>query len=152
MRRLALGAIALAAASSCARQPPPARTGNAEVDAFLADIAAGRREAAIARVYSMESASGEPNAVATPAAFVDKLLQCTYVSVRQRTARLTMYDINWRCPDGDYRSLIDPNWRPPRLTIGQFDTVAKLDAWRTNPRAPPPAVMLPPHPPQRPGQ
>jgi hypothetical protein len=124
---------------------PEARTGHARVDAFIDDLAAGRREAALAWISSMESASGQPNAAATPAAFVDKLLHCSYVSVRQMTGGSTMYDITWRCPDGDYRSLIDPDWRPPRLTVGQFDSVAVLDRWRyAAPPPPPPPPRTPP--------
>jgi hypothetical protein len=148
VRRLALAA-ALTAATACAQQPPPARTGHDRIDAFVADLAAGRREAAIAKISSMESASGLPNAAATPTEFVDKLLQCSYVSVRRQTMGLTMYDITWRCPDGDYRSLIDPDWRPPRLTVGQFDSVAAFEGRRRTPPAPPP-VALPS--PRRPGQ
>jgi hypothetical protein len=129
--------------------PPDARTGHARIDAFIDDLAAGRREAALAWISSMESASGLPNAAATPAAFVDKLLHCSYVSVRQITIGAIMYDISWRCPDGDYRSLIDPNWRPPRLTVGQFDSVAALDERRRNPRIPSPPPPPPPRTPTR---
>jgi hypothetical protein len=140
VKRLALGVAALAAAPGCA-QPPPARTGHPRVDAFIADLAAGRREAALAKVHGMESASGEPNVVATPAQFVDKLLQCSYLSVRRPTIGPPMYDITWRCPDGDYRSLIDPDWRPPRLTVGQFETMAAIEERRRNPRVPPPLTL-----------
>lgn len=122
--------------------PPQAHTGHARIDAFIADIAAGRREAALAWISGMESASGLPNAVATPTEFVDKLLQCSYVSVRAMMDNMVY--ITWRCPDGDYRSLIDPDWRPPRLTVGQFDSVAALDE-RRYPAPPPPPPPRTPH-------
>jgi hypothetical protein len=129
---------------------PRALTGHARIDAFIAELAAGRRGAALAWISSMESVSGLPNAVATPAAFVDKLLGCSYVSVRQVAIGTTMYDITWRCPDGDYRSLIDPDWRPPRLAVGQFESAAVLDERRRDTRIPsPPPPPLPPRNPQR---
>ena len=124
---------------------PPPRIGHDRIDAFIADLAAGRREAAIARISSMESVSGLHNAVANPTEFVDKLLRCAFVSARPISLGTGMYDLTWRCPDGDYRSLIDPDWRPPRLTVGQFDSAAALDERRRNLRPPPPP------PPRRPG-
>ena len=148
--KLLAATAALAVASGCSATPAPAAaTGNAAVDAFVGDIMARRRDSALARIGTMESLTGLPNAAATPEQFVEKLLQCSYVSVAERGFGATkMYDLTWRCPDGDYRSLIDPDWRAPRLTVGQFQSAATLADWSRMGPAPP----APPPPPRRPGR
>lgn len=128
-----LGLAALAAATP--------ETGSEAVDAFIADLAAGRRDAALARIHEMNSLSGRPNAVALADEFVDKLLGCAYVSSQPRNFGGEMYDLRWRCPDGDYHAILDPNWRPPRLVVGEFVSAADREARRRNPAVPPPPVL-----------
>lgn len=125
MAALWLVAAALAAA------PPP--TGDAAVDAFVADLAAGRRDAALARILEMNSLSGRPNAVALAGEFVDKLLRCTFVSAQTSRYSNAMYEVTWRCPDGDYYALLDPTHRPPRLVVGEFESAAVRARRRRNP-------------------
>ena len=134
----------LVAAALVAASPP---TGDSAIDAFVADLAAGRRDAALARVYEMNSLSGRPNAVALANEFVDKLLECTFVSSETRNIGGDMYDLRWRCPDGDYFSLLDPNWRRPRVTVGEFVSGATREERRRNRGAPPPRIMVTPGPP-----
>ena len=123
------------------------QTGSAAVDDFIADIAADRRNAALARIYEMNSLTGEPNAVAFADEFVDKLLQCTFVSSQTSSIVVEMYDLRWRCPDGDYYSLLDPTWRPPQLVVGEFVSVAAREERRRSamlaPPAPTPSANLP---------
>ena len=121
------------------------QTGDAKIDGFIADITAGRREAALARVFEMNSLTGRPNAVATSAEFVDKLLSCTYISAEPRNIGGVMYDLRWRCPDDEYYSLLDANWRPPQIVVGQFVSAKTREERRSNPPAPPtPRVVAPP--------
>ena len=115
------------------------QTGNADLDAFLADVAAGRRDPALARILEMNSISGRPNAVAFADEFVDKLLHCTFVSSEVRDFAGAMYDLMWRCPDGDYYSLLDPNYRPPRIVVGEFVSAAERDRRRRNRSVPAPS-------------
>lgn len=114
------------------------QTGSAAVDAFIADLATGRRDQALARIYEMNSLSGRPNAVALADEFVDKLLDCSYVSSQTRSFGGDMYDVRWRCPDGDYHALLDPSWRPPRIVVGEFVSAAEREERRRHMAAPPP--------------
>jgi hypothetical protein len=132
-----IGAWLLGAAMAAATP----QTGNADVDAFVADIVAGRRDAAISRILEQNSLSGQPNAVALVDEFVDKLLRCTFVSSQVRGFGSTMYDIQWRCPDGDYFSLLDPGYRPPRLVVGEFLSADAREARRRRPMLAPPAPV-----------
>lgn len=118
------------------------QTGNADLDAFLADVAAGRRDAALARILEMNSISGRPNAVALADEFVDKLLHCTFVSFQVRDFAGAIYDLMWRCPDGDYYSLLDPNYRPPRIVVGEFVSAAERDRRRRTISLPAPPVSV----------
>jgi len=115
----------------------PPQTGDGPVDALVADLAAGRREAALARIYEMNSLSGQPNAVALASEFVDKLSRCTLLSFETRNLGGVMYDLRWRCPDGDYYSLLDSAWRPPRIVVGEFLSAEAREARRRTPMAPP---------------
>lgn len=116
------------------------QTGNAHVDAFVADIMADRRDAALGRIMEMNSLSGRPNAVALASEFVEKLVQCTFVSSQTRGIGSGMYDLRWHCPDGDYFSLLDPTYRPPRLVVGEFLSAAAREQRR---RAPLLAPLMP---------
>lgn len=113
------------------------QTGNAEVDAFVGDVAAGRRDAAIARILELNSISGRPNAVALVSEFVDKLLRCTFVSSETRDFGGSMYDVRWHCPDGDYFSLLDGDYRPHRLVVGEFVSAETREQRRRTPMPPP---------------
>jgi hypothetical protein len=130
-----IGLWLIAVASSAAS---PA-TGSAPVDAFIADLRAGRREAAIARVLEMNSLTGEPNAVATKEELVDKLLRCRYVSVDTRHGP-SLYDVRWRCADGDYYSVLDPDLRPPQLIVFEFLTASAREEQLRHAMAPPPII------------
>ena len=144
MRNPAAVMLVLLSASACAAEPAPADTGHAGVDAFIADIAADRREAAIARISSIESLTGSPNAAETPTEFVDKLLSCSFSSSSERRLGQTgpvTYNTTWQCPDGEYWAFIDPDYRPPQLTIGQFVSTATRNQWRS---AAPPVAVVPP--------
>jgi hypothetical protein len=124
----------LVAAALAAATPP---TGDAAVDAFVADLAAGRRDAALGRILEMNSLSGRPNAVALADELVDKLLRCSFVSSQVLDLGGAMHDVRWRCPDGDYYSLLDPGYRPPRLVVGEFVSAAERERRRRTPMAPP---------------
>lgn len=110
----------------------PPQTGDVPVDAFVADLAAGRREAALARIYEMNSLSGQPNAVALASEFVDKLMRCTLVSFEVRNIGGQMFDLRWRCPDTEYYSLLDSAYHPPRIVVGEFLSVEAREARRRN--------------------
>jgi hypothetical protein len=125
----------LVAAAALAAAAPP--TGDAAVDGFVADLAGGRRDAALARIVELNSLSGRPNAVALADELVDKLLRCTFASAQTRDFGGPMYDIRWRCPDGDYYSLLDSSYRPPRLVVGEFVSAAERERRRRSPMAPP---------------
>ena len=112
------------------------QTGNPHVDAFVADLAAGRRDAALARIWEMNSLSGRPNAVAFADEFVDKLLRCSAISVEARNLGGPLYDIQWRCPDGNYFSLLDGDFHPPRIVVGEFVAAGEREARRRNPMYP----------------
>jgi len=124
-----------------------APTGNAGIDALFADLAAGRRAEALERVAGITSVTDQVNAVETPAAFVDKMLQCGFVSVEEARLRGFIYSLQVRCPDGDYILFIDPQSRAPRLIVAQFVTSAAFDIWRDQLlaaiRPPPPAQARP---------
>jgi|GEM_PF-3435818 len=107
-------------------------TGNASVDAFVADLAGGRRDAAIARIYEMNSLSGQPNAVALASEFVDKLMRCTLLSSEASTFHGEMVELRWRCRDGEYHALLDPGYRPPRIVVGEFISAETREARRRN--------------------
>jgi hypothetical protein len=107
-----------------------APTGNAGIDALFADLTAGRRAEALERVVGITSITDQVNAVETPAAFVDKMLQCGFVSMEEARLRETIYSLTVRCPDGDYVLFVDPQSRAPRLIVAQFVTRAAFDIWR----------------------
>ena len=144
MRNLAAVTLALLSTPACASEPAPPETGHPGVDAFIADIAADRREQAIARISSIESLTGSPNAAETPIEFVDKLMSCSFSSSSERRLGQTgpvMYNTTWHCPDGEYWAFIDPDYRAPQLTVGQFVSTATRNQWRT---AAPPVAVVPP--------
>jgi hypothetical protein len=120
-------------------------TGNAPVDAFVADLAGGRRDAAIARIYEMNSLSGQPNAVALASEFVDKLMRCTLLSSQSSRFHAEMVELQWRCRDGDYHALLDPGYRPPRIVVAEFISAETREARRRN-RAMSPPMPMPPSP------
>jgi hypothetical protein len=124
------------------------QTGNASVDGFVADLAAGRRDAALARILEMNSLSSRPNAVALADEFVDKLLHCTLVSWETRRYGAPMYDLRWRCGDGDYFSLLDADYRPPRMVVAEFVSAAERERRRREPISVPPVPVPGPAPPQ----
>jgi hypothetical protein len=126
--------LALAAASGCSAQAP--LTGDEQIQAFVREIGMKNRGAALARIGALESLSGQPNAVATPSEFVDKLMTCKYVATDPRK-RLSMSKLTWNCPDGEYLLYLDPEWRAPKLTVGQFVATKTWESWRN--MAPPPA-------------
>jgi hypothetical protein len=113
-------------------------TGNASVDAFVADLAGGRRDAAIARIYEMNSLSGQPNAVALASEFVDKLMRCTLLSSESSSFHGEMVELRWRCRDGDYHALLDPGYRPPRIVVGEFISAETREARRRDRSTPMP--------------
>lgn len=124
-----MGAAWLFGAALAAATP---QTGNASVDAFVADLAAGRRSAALMRIEEMNSLSGQPNAVALAGEFVDKLMRCTLLSWEPRAYGPGMFDLRWRCPDGEYFSMLDASYRPPRLVVAEFLSAATREARRRN--------------------
>lgn len=137
-----LAGLSLASAAEAA----PAVTGDAAVDALVDDIAQGRRDAAVARISSIETITGMERLVTTPAQFVDRLLGCKGASVKYRPAFVT---VKWTCPDGVYQSLFDATWRPPYITVAEFMD-AKRIALMSDPNrkvvAPPAPPPLPPGP------
>jgi hypothetical protein len=137
---LAVPAALALTAGGCSAQPAPKVTGEARIDQFLADLAAKRRDVAVAQISSIESLSGQPNAVDTPAAFVDKLIACRFVSAEPK--RALMYQLRWQCADGDYLAWIDPDFRPPRITVGQFVSAATWEERRKHPLMPPPPPAM----------
>lgn len=140
--RLLASPLALASSAACA-QPVAVESGNEAVDRFVRDIESGRSDAA-SQIASIESLTGEPNAADTPDAFVAKLLTCDFVSVHMRRFGSDLYDVRWHCPDGDYFSMLDPYYRPPRLTVGEFLSAATREARNHRPPPPPPAPPAPP--------
>lgn len=128
-------------------QQGPARTttGQAQIDALVTDLAAGRRDAALARLYGITTITGNPNAVPTVGALVDKLMTCTFLSGAPFGRRdFLLYRVLWRCPEGDYEALIDAEGFPPRLLIGQFQRAGAAEQMRsTPPPAPPPGMPRP---------
>jgi hypothetical protein len=107
------------------------QTGSAVVDAFVADVLAGRRGQAAARVTLMNAASGRADLVATAREMVNILARCTLTSVRETEP--TMYFLIWRCPGGDHRLVLNNRPASPRLIVAQFDTLANIAARRPVP-------------------
>ena len=131
-----LAAVIVSFAQACwAEAVPQATTGNANIDAFIANIDAKQRNVAVASISSMESISGEPNAVVTPAEFVEKLLTCSYAGSETRPVygQNPMYRLTWKCIDGNYSSLLDPAYRAPRITVGEFVSIATLEERKRRP-------------------
>jgi hypothetical protein len=138
-----MAALWLIAAALAATTSP---TGNGAVDAFVADIAAGRRDAALARIWEMNSLSGRPNAVGLADEFVDSLLRCTVESVQTRNFGGPMYDVLWRCPDGGYFSLLDGDYHAPRIVVGEFVSAGERERRRQDRLVPAPYVPVAPAP------
>lgn len=118
------------------------QTGNAPVDGFIADLAAGRRDAALGRILEMNSMSGEANAVAFAHELVDKLVRCTATAAETSRFHREMYEISWRCRDGAYFLIVDPNYRPPRIVVAEFVSAVERLRRRQN-RTVPAVPMVP---------
>jgi hypothetical protein len=143
--RLLAGPLAIASGAACA-EPVTVASGNEAVDRFVRAVEAGDPGAA-AQIRSMESLTGVPNAAATPQEMVAKLAACDFVSVQERRLAGAVYDVRWHCPDGDYYSLLDPGYRPPRVTVGEFVTAGSREARRRSIPHPPAPPAPPPSPP-----
>jgi len=144
-----MAALLASVAAVALQVPPPVRpplpATHPVVDGFIADLSAGRRDAAIAAIdRRMDSVSTRPNAAATAPAMVDILLRCRFLSYRPAPNYIGLYRVEWRCPDGVYEALIDPDWSRPQLKVGQFQSRATLEAWRREPLRPP--APTPPRP------
>jgi hypothetical protein len=139
-----MGVFWLIGAALAAATP---QTGNTHVDAFLADIAAGQRDAAFGRIHGLSATAGHPNAVALVSQLVDKLVHCTFDSSTENHDHYdAMYDIRWHCPEGDYFLLVDPDYRAPRLSVLEFVSAETREQHGRFPHPPPPRpiVSIPP--------
>ena len=135
-----MGASWLIGAALAAATP---QTGNTHVDAFLADIAEGQRDAVFGRIYGLSATAGHPNAVALVSELADKLVRCTFSSFTENHDHHdAMYDIRWRCPDGDYFLLVDPDYRAPRLAILEFVSADTRELRGRFPHQPPPRPIV----------
>ena len=119
-----LCALSLVSPAMARAQALP-RSGNAQVDALLTDLADGNRNAAIGRISDIESFNGEPRLAATASAFVDRLAGCTATSVSP-THLPTMVKIEWACRNGRYASRIDWKVNNPYLVVIDFEDEAMM--------------------------
>lgn len=148
---IALLALPLAAgAATCAPAQAVFKTGNDALDALVLDITGGRRDAAIARISSIESLSGKRTLATTPSEFVDRLIGCRPEGKAKPYGfdSMKMIEITWSCPGVRYRTIFDPNWARPYITVGEFEDQAAYEARRSSlvppPAPPPPAPPAPP--------
>lgn len=96
---------------------PVVRTGDAMVDGFFDDLAAGRIKQATARIGTIESLSGLPPQFKDRTEYVARVRSCVVTDV---TPKPNGYRIAWNCPDGAFLQLIDPKYRAPKLTVTEF--------------------------------
>ncbi|MEQ1498510.1 MAG: hypothetical protein ABL914_07595 [Novosphingobium sp.] len=78
------------------------------------------RQAAIHRVLAIESISGRPQPVATPAEFVDRIIDCKITQRQKRTAYNPHMQVDWQCPDGKYRALLFEDKNGPFVVVAEF--------------------------------
>lgn len=140
---LAFMLIGVSAVSARADATPGA-TGDAAVDALVDDIFEGRRDAAVARISSIESITGLPRLVTTPAEFVDRLLNCSPRATDKVVAGMPTVD--WTCADGPYRTAFDSTSSAPYLIVAEFADPARIEMLARPLVAPPPPIAAPPSP------
>lgn len=141
--------------SSAASEAPP-RPGTAKL---LEALAKHDRSAATQRILSVESLSGRRQPVATPAEFVNRIIDCKITATELKNAFLPNTQVDWQCPDGKYRAwlfedksgpfvVVAEFWDPKRMAA-EFDDQGKMRQARVAPPPPPilPSPSAPPPPP-----
>ena len=142
---IALSAAMLASITACAMAQQSAyKSGDAQLDALIADISGGRRDAAIARISSIESMSGKRTLATTPSQFVDRLLGCRPDGTAKDIGfdKTKLIQIVWACPSARYYTVFDPDYAKPYITVGEFEDEA-VRKTRLAQRAAPPAPAPP---------
>ena len=125
-------------------------------DKLLDALAKHDRVEALRRILSIESLSGRPQPVSTPAEFVDRIINCQIAAQERRTSYAPQMQVDWSCPDGRYRAWLfeTPNkpfvvvgefWDPKRMAA-EFDEQGKPRLRRLAPPAPPRMPLASPPP------
>lgn len=150
---LAAGALLATAASEAAPIPG--------TEKLLEALAKHDRPEALRRVLSIESLSGRKQPVATPAEFIDRIVDCKITKTERKSGFLPNTQVDWLCNDGKYRAwvfedksgpyvVIAEFWDPKRMAA-EFDGEGKMRPIRL---APPPPIIPstsnPPPPPPAP--
>ena len=143
--------VAVGVAASLAAQQAPYKSGDDALDALILDISSGHRDAAIARISSIESISGKRTLATTPTEFVDRLLGCHPTGEAKDIGfdKTKLIQVVWVCAGASYYTVFDPGYTKPYITVGEFEDQAVRNARlasRVAPPAPPPPG--PPRPPE----
>ena len=113
------------------------------IDSLITNLAQGNRDTALSSIMHLYGGFG-PNAVSTPAALVDKLTQCRFLSSETRPTSPSLHYLTWHCPDTNYMSVIYRGPTESWLTVVQFVTLATWDIYTHQP-----VPVPPPMPPRR---
>lgn len=151
--RVAVALIAILAgmlAESACAQNVSFKSGDDRLDALVADISAGKRDGAIARISSIESLSGERSLATTPSQFVDRLSGCRPDGQAKDVGfgNMKMIQVVWACSSARYVTVFDTQYAKPYITVGNFEDEAVWKARLAGPRVAPP---MPPLMPYKPG-
>lgn len=143
------GAAALASVAAIASLPTIIHAQEAQaidiapVTALLADLTAGNRSAAIGRISSVESMTGEARLITNGTQFVDLVGSCPGTITRQRPfGDAAMVDVEWQCEGGRYVAQLYVETGKPYVAVSDFldeAGVARRATRRTMLTIPPPA-------------
>lgn len=97
-------------------------------------LEAGRRDAAVEKVSSVQTLNGLPRIVTTRGEFVDRMLGCTLTSRKQRGSspstpgrpRWILETTDWSCADGPYQVMFSLDEGQPYVTIAEFSDSERI--------------------------
>lgn len=145
-RLMILAAMFGGAVAVQAQQQPIAESPT--ISGLIADLEAGRVDAAVAKISLVESLSGRPRLVTTSRQFVARMRDCKLRS--RKTVGPTSFAIEkteWKCADGSYEVSFWSEPGNPYVTIAEFSDPARIAELKARPVsiAPPapPAPMVP---------
>ncbi|MGN6819996.1 MAG: hypothetical protein ACTHJR_15125 [Sphingomonas sp.] len=107
------------------------------IAALIADLDAGRADKALAKIDVIESASGRPKLVATPAEFVSRMKGCRIAKVKAGPYfsgdPYQTTNTAWNCPDGPALVMFAAHPGATSVTIGEYTDAARIKSDATRP-------------------
>ena len=114
---------------------------NPVLQAFIADIEAGKKSRAVERLASVETTEGD--LARTPQEVVDRLARCNVEKVETDSSPLAWVRIEWACKNGRLFSAFDLDYAKPYLTVAVFEDAAGRAAREAYQPSVPPPMLVP---------